>query len=80
MMCGVDVTVQAGDAMVQTIGEHNLITGYFGVSRSSPNVIDLAGFFVYDLEGVLFHGWLSWLLARALLHWLGIDCNKVCYS
>lgn len=80
MVRRVNVTVQAGDAVVQAICQNNLITGNFRVGRSGANVVNLTGFFVGNLVGVLFHGLISGLLARALLHWLGIDCNKVYYS
>ena len=56
MMCRVYVTVQAGNAMVQTIGKNNLIAGDFRVGRSGSNVVDLTCFFVGDLVGILAHG------------------------
>lgn len=80
MMCRVNIAIKVHNVMVQTIGKNNLIAGNFRVCCTGPNMVDLAGFFVSNLVGVLFHGLLSGLLARALLHWLGIDCNKVCYS
>ena len=75
MVCRVDVTVQAHNVMMQAICKHNLIAGYFRAFRSSANVIDLAGFFVYDLVGVLFHG--AVLFVTPLHYCTGLDASVI---
>jgi len=56
MMRRVDVTEQAHNIVMQAMGKHNLVTGYFRVGGCSPNMVYLACFFVDYLESVLTHG------------------------